>query len=245
MVREARSLPVDVELIGMKRSSDYIGAVHGSIRRVYSFTVKFSDGHIEEVLTGTEHNNNGVGRKIYLVGNTYVLQTAGCSSAGVSIPVSTQAISCRTPGGNQSCQASCPEAMKLATNPYYISGTLAWSPAIRKVDDRTIACSPACSNRFGSGTGCQVTVCGAVCATPSPEVQEVRCTTSGSSSCEATCDAGKSLVADPYVISGTWAWNPRVQRVNSTTLRCFPTCSGRWGAGTGCLSATCGGVCAP
>jgi len=82
MVRDAKALPSDVELIGMRRSADYIGAVHGSVRRVYSFTVKFSDGHIEEVLTGTEHNNNGVGRKIYLVGNQYLLQTAGCSGSG-------------------------------------------------------------------------------------------------------------------------------------------------------------------
>jgi hypothetical protein len=94
MVRQWRGLPSDVELIGMKRSRDYMGGVNGSIRRVYSFTSKFSDGHIEEVLTGTEHNNT-VGRKIYLVGNQYLLQTVGCSSKGHSreIQVFTNTIS--------------------------------------------------------------------------------------------------------------------------------------------------------
>lgn len=85
MVRQARILPASVELLHWKRSADYLATANGSIRRVYTFTVKFSDGHIEEVLTGTEHNNGGVGRKIYLVGNTYVLQTSGCSSAGYAL----------------------------------------------------------------------------------------------------------------------------------------------------------------
>jgi hypothetical protein len=51
------------------------------LRRVYSFTLKFADGHIEEVLTGTEKNSGG-GGTIYLVGNQYLLQTAECSSRG-------------------------------------------------------------------------------------------------------------------------------------------------------------------
>lgn len=245
MVRQARVLPAEVELIDTSRSHDYIGATHGAIRRVYSFTVKFADGHIEEVLTGTEHKNHGVGRKIYLVGRVYVLQTAGCSSAGYREPVENEAISCRTPGGNQSCQISCSAGMQLVTNPYYISGLLAWVPAIRKVNDTTISCSAACSNRYGSGTGCQATVCGAVCSAPSPEVEEVRCTTRGGAHCQVSCEAGKKLVADPYVISGTWQWGPRVQRIDESTFRCFPTCSNRYGSGTGCTPSTCGGVCAP
>lgn len=243
MVRDAKALPADVERVHFKRSQDYLGATHGAIRRVYSFTVKFADGHIEEVLTGTEHNNSGVGRKIYLVGNSYVLQSSGCSSAGVRVP--TEAISCRTPGGSQSCQASCSAGMQLVTNPYYISGTLAWSPAISKVTDTTISCGPGCSNRWGGGTGCTPTVCGAVCAAPSPEVEEVRCTTRGGATCQVSCEAGKTLVADPYVISGVWQWGPRVQRVDESSFRCFPTCSNRYGSGTGCQPTTCGGVCSP
>jgi hypothetical protein len=54
----------------------------GAIRAVYSFAVQYPNGQIQEMLLGTERNNNGVGRKIYLVGNQYVLQPAECASYG-------------------------------------------------------------------------------------------------------------------------------------------------------------------
>jgi hypothetical protein len=82
MVQKAMGLDSSVTVVGKKRSADYIGAGFGAIRRVYSFAVHYPNGQIQEILLGTEHYNNGVGRKIYLVGNQYVLQPASCSAYG-------------------------------------------------------------------------------------------------------------------------------------------------------------------
>lgn len=85
-VKATRNLPSATELIGLRRSSAHLGVASGSIpggaiRYVYSFTAKLPNGIIEEILTGTEHNT-AAGRKIYLAGQSHVLQTPSCSYAG-------------------------------------------------------------------------------------------------------------------------------------------------------------------
>jgi len=82
MVQKKMGLDSSVTVIGKKRSANYVGVWGGAIRAVYSFAVKYPNGQIQEILLGTEYNNNGVGRKIYLVGNPYVLQPAVCASSG-------------------------------------------------------------------------------------------------------------------------------------------------------------------
>lgn len=82
MAKEMLGLEFSVKVIGKKRSVNYVGGWGGAIRAVYSFAVQYPNGQIQEILLGTEHNNNGVGRKIYLVGNQYVLQPAECASYG-------------------------------------------------------------------------------------------------------------------------------------------------------------------
>jgi hypothetical protein len=82
MVQKAMGLDSSVTVVGKRRSADYVGVWGGSIRAVYSFAVRYPNGQIQEVLLGTEYNNNGVGRKIYLVGNATVLQPAACASSG-------------------------------------------------------------------------------------------------------------------------------------------------------------------
>lgn len=82
MAQKMMGLDSSVVVIGKKRSANYVGGWGGSIRAVYSFAVRYPNGQIQEILLGTEYNNNGVGRKIYLVGNQYVLQPAACASSG-------------------------------------------------------------------------------------------------------------------------------------------------------------------
>ncbi|MEZ4814132.1 MAG: glycine-rich protein [Bdellovibrionota bacterium] len=172
-------------------------------------------------------------------------QKQKCTQARLTIladppPVVTMQITC-TSNRATPCTATCPAGTAMASSPYVISGQMAWGPRVVQ----NSATSFTCYTAYGGRSYGYNSTCGGVCTTVSPQVGVASCSTSGSQTCIASCPAGRKIVGSPYIISGTLPWNPQVIQTSPTTIQCFPTCSNRFGSGTGCTTTKCGVVCAP